>query len=117
MQLPFSGDDSQVQHICSRQLSMVICGTQESRWTAFAFTDDDEAVDEDFNREQAESSVIDRMILPNVIDTDRSILDVRKYFLRATQSRMTRIAVEWEHLIHTMEEGLNQMVCLSQEIH
>jgi hypothetical protein len=96
--------------------SVVICGSDESRWTAYAFVDtefdgvsiDDEEVED--SDECNEDPIASDRKGPEV-DADKPIWDPREYFLRIIHLRMKRqILEEWRYIVGKVERGVKERV-------
>lgn len=91
--------------------SFVICGTHESRWTAYAFDntefDGEELYDKIF---PCEGVHVDPIMSDDYMDAERPIWNAREYFLHVVESRMHKAAVEWEALLRPVEGRIREYV-------
>lgn len=91
--------------------SLVIWGTDNHRWAAYAFADtdfDDEAlVDKIFPDEGFQ--------LDPISETEAKfpIWDPREYFLKVFELRIAQVLEEWEGLVRPVERSIHGYVCES----
>ncbi|KAF2185082.1 hypothetical protein K469DRAFT_665938 [Zopfia rhizophila CBS 207.26] len=103
----------QADGIHESHISLVICGTHNSRWVGYAFdTDlDDEEVGED---EDPDPELNEDPAAWNggkyVIDANIPIWDPREYFLAIAETRMCQILKEWRNLVRALEQSINAYV-------
>lgn len=92
------------------QFSLVICGSHEARWVAYAF--DDTEVDEEDLCDRI--SVCDGFhpdpILDDETDADCPIWNPREYFLRTLANRITRGTNSWDALVRAIDRSIGEYV-------
>jgi hypothetical protein len=86
------------------QVSMIIYGSDHTRWTAYAFVDiefDGEILDEKYNyfSYEGETTFIEDPIVDEGSDANLPIWDPRAYYLKVFKARITQICREWQNLI------------------
>lgn len=121
------GQDNDTFGIHEAQVSIVVHGTDQTRWVTYAFSDtefqnlyhyDDEEDDDDDNDEEDQEGhmgVKPDPILSDQgsdVDAGTSINDPREYFLTAVDSRMKQILGEWTRLVRRIEKNFEQHVWL-----
>lgn len=94
--------------------SLVICGSNESRWVAYALDNtelySDELYDRIFPCEGFHPDPIGSCLNNNEIDADCPIWNPREYFLLAVANRITRAADEWDALLWDIERKIKEYV-------
>lgn len=106
-------DQEQVQYgMYERQISFVVCGSDNKRWAGYAFVDT--AFDD---KDPEDDSVSDDGIYPDPIslygevDTNLPIRHARQYFLLIVKLRMAQVRNHWRYLVRYVERRINQYVC------
>jgi hypothetical protein len=98
--------------IYKAQISLVISGSDDRRWVAYAFVDTDFdskelGNNEDFSYEGVQE---DPIASDDKIDANRPIWSPREYFLMIVETRMDQVRTEWESLVRTVERSINGYV-------
>jgi hypothetical protein len=109
------------------QLSCVVHGFDEWHWIVYAFEDtrhgyypedeDDEVIDR-----QLDSSIItfgedDEDPILHLLDSGKKpIWRPRQYFLKAFEIQVRKFWVEWNALVHKLEDDRSEYVCLLSSI-
>ncbi|KAF2812414.1 uncharacterized protein BDZ99DRAFT_461120 [Mytilinidion resinicola] len=92
--------------ISKSRFSLVICGSDNRRWIAYAFVDrdldDEEMEEEDCSYEGFQED-------PIICNTDANLplWDLRDYFLRTLEERGKNVLEEWENLASAVESRIN----------
>lgn len=100
------------------QISVVICGSDHSRYIVYAF--DDTEVNEDFgDKVSSLGGIMEDPLFRNndnnvVLDASFPIWDPREYFLTVFNSRADQVSKKWEDLILRIEHSIKRDidVCL-----
>ncbi|KAF2092666.1 hypothetical protein NA57DRAFT_62192 [Rhizodiscina lignyota] len=97
------------------QFSFTICGTDNSRWIAYAF--DDTKVD-DTDLRHGLSLTSDGVDIPcdptawnefnDCLESNQPIWNPREYFLTIMNSRITQVLKEWEDIMARVERSLRE---------
>jgi hypothetical protein len=101
------------------RFSVVICGSQEGRWTAYAF-DDTEFDGEDLyekmmgNCQPFHADPIASCIWGDDVNADIPIWNPREYFLIVVANRIARAANDWESLVGPVERSIREYVSLKK---
>ena len=109
--------------ILEAHFSFVICGSDNLRWTAYAFSDEDEE-EEDEEEEEEEEEEDDELgvegipesrfagdpIASDGLDADIPIWNVKEYFIKVVKNRMNRVLRWWEYLVQGIEPSIKQRV-------
>jgi hypothetical protein len=103
--------DSGLGLICGihqAQISVTICGTDNSRWTAFCFEDrhfdEDGELGDDEHTEIHQSDQVAR----GAFGAENTIWDPREYFIRVLLIRMRQVHREWLNLVRFVESGIKE---------
>jgi hypothetical protein len=90
------------------QISVTICGTDNSHWIAYCF--EDRHFDEDGELGQDEHTSIHQsdQIAGGEFGAEDTIWDPREYFLRVLLIRMRQVHKEWEELVRKIESGIKE---------
>jgi hypothetical protein len=101
--------DSGLEGICGvhqAQISVTICGTDNSRWTAYCF--EDRHFDEDGELGDDEQTEIHQsdQIARGAFGAEDTIWDPREYFIRVLLVRMRQVHREWLNLVRFVESGI-----------
>jgi hypothetical protein len=100
-------EPKKVWGIQEAQFSLVVAGSDNSRWVGYAFVDAEidgilaESFDEDMDHDQ---------IAAGELQANKPIWMPRDYFLRVFQIRVEYVRKQWEYLIYKMERSVNQYV-------
>ena len=142
--LSFLGISCRINHIhgtygiYEAQISFVICGSDYTRWTGYAFVDtgfnkyccsdedsaeegggdEDEGDDENEEEEEEEEENLneDPIAFDGVgqkVGVTGPIFNPRYYFLYIVDSRMKQVLQEWTYLVRTAENSFDRYVCPS----
>ncbi|KAF2266352.1 hypothetical protein CC78DRAFT_578389 [Lojkania enalia] len=90
-------------YIHETQFSLAICGSDHSRWTAYAFNDDfedDGSVVEPFSYEKFEE---DPIIGSGKADANKPLGDPREYFLAVMEHRMGHVIRKYKNVVRPVE--------------
>jgi hypothetical protein len=97
--------------------SFVICGSDNLRWTAYAFSDEDEEDEEEEEEEEDELGAegipgggFNRDPISDGLDADIPIWNVKEYFIKVVKNRMNRVLRRWEYLVRGIETIIKQRV-------
>lgn len=98
------------------QSSLVICGSDETQWTAYAFSDHyfdtEDLLDEVFSYQGVQEDPIawNTELDGIMVDANSPIWNPREYFLRILEIRIAHVRQEWTYLIRQVERYINQHV-------
>jgi len=106
------GQDPYILH--EGQVSFVVCGTDNRRWTGYF------VVDNEFNRDLDNDPETELQNFPDPIisykeivgDPDRPIYDCREYFLTALDIQLVMVTHEYERVIKMLEPCIRKTVRL-----
>lgn len=96
-------------------ISLVVCGSDHTRWVCYAFLDtrfkniDDNEDEQDINETNEDPIASDSDGDP--INADTPIWDPREYFLRNVDFRMRQVHREWNYLVRQFERRVEHYVC------
>ncbi|KAF2493443.1 kinase-like protein [Lophium mytilinum] len=93
--------------IYKSRFSLMICGSDNQRWIAYAFEDrdsEDEAIEED---DCSYEVIQEDSIIADGTDANLPIWDPREYFLLTVERRGKNILEKWETLISAVESRIN----------
>lgn len=113
LNIPLPKSQGQGRHgIYEAQISFVICGSDHSRWAAYAFDDtyydSNNLGDEDF----AHGGLCEDLIASDgELDASFPIGDPREYFLTIFEIRIDRVRREWMLLVRSVERSIKEYVC------
>lgn len=114
------------------QFSLVICGSDNRRWIAYAFDDTDPEIEdlptenlspeglhdpeaeEDLQAEQPNCDPIRDVPDPQGLDPNHALWDPREYFLFGIEIGIAKPLDKWERLVRCLERGIKQYVYLSE---
>ncbi|KAF2034766.1 hypothetical protein EK21DRAFT_56144 [Setomelanomma holmii] len=101
-------EDEGVLGIHQAQISITICGTDNSRWIAYCF--EDRYFDEDAELGQDEHTLIHQsdQIANGEFGAENIIWDSREYYLRVFLIRMRQVQREWIRLVDVIESGIKK---------
>jgi hypothetical protein len=87
------------------QISVTLCGTDNSRWVAYCFED---GYFEDAGVAEGEQTVIHQedRIARGVFGAEDTIWDPREYYFRVLLIRMRQVQKEWVELVRLIELGI-----------
>jgi hypothetical protein len=90
------------------QISVTLCGTDNSRWIAYCF--EDRHFDEDAELGPDEHTDIHQsdQIANGEFGAEDTIWDSREYFLRVLFVRMHQVHKEWGELLRAIESGIKE---------
>jgi len=94
--------DSKKYSVYSARFSLVICGSDQRRWTAFAFFDGNAPanteIDDDEGSKESDNGEVDRIASPSEadqtlvpLDSNLSICEPREYFLLAVSNQSAAV--------------------------
>jgi len=86
--------------------SVIICGIDDRRWTAYAFDDTLFNVEEFLEMEDDTEGILWDPISSSDFMAGRPIWNPREYFLKVLESRLGRAAASWESLIRSVERSI-----------
>jgi hypothetical protein len=96
--------------VLESHFSFVLCGSDNTRWTGYAFADtefDEEELDEDGF--PSGGFHLDPIAL-NGLDANMPIRDARQYFLFVVKMRMGQVLKEWENLARVVDLSVERYV-------
>jgi len=103
-------------------ISLVVTGTDHFRWTGYAFANTgvgDSVFDEDdeYDVTEEEYEVPEVDYFPSdgqgeVLLTDTTIQDPRRYWLRVVGLRLSIILKEWDYIVHKTEDSVRDWVSI-----
>lgn len=112
------------------QFSFAICGSDNRRWTAYAFDDTDydsedlisenlspdglydpDASDDEQQANPPNWDPIREESDPTKFDAEQWIWDPREYFLVGMEVRVVKTLRTWKYLVQSLERGIEQYVC------
>jgi hypothetical protein len=90
------------------QISVTLCGTDNSRWIAYCF--EDRHFDEDAALGEDEHTTVHQsdQIANGEFGAEDTIWDPREYFLRVLLIRMRQVYKEWGELTRAIESGIKE---------
>ncbi|KAF2812708.1 uncharacterized protein BDZ99DRAFT_518523 [Mytilinidion resinicola] len=86
--------------IYKSRFSLVICGSNDRRWTGYAFVDRDTEGEEELSYKGSEQEPI--IGFP----TDVPVWDPREYFLISLERQTAKVLNEWENVVCTVERRI-----------
>lgn len=95
------------------QISVVLCGSDDARWVAYAF------VDTDFSgvptEEYEDNPELNEDLIASDgkgvgVDASTPIWNAREYFLRIVDLRMRQILEEWRYIVRMVERSVRERV-------
>jgi hypothetical protein len=99
------------------QFSLLICGTDHTRWTAYAFIDPHLDADPEETGYDGEDDVAVDPIANDkerqIIDANRPIWDPREYYLKIVDMRTTRVLNEWTRIVRKVKSAQVCTPCFS----
>jgi hypothetical protein len=114
--------------IRAAQVSLVICGSDNRRWIAYAFDDTDSEIEDlptenlspeglhdpeaedDVQVEQLNYDPIRDVPDPKGLDPTHALWDPREYFLFGIETGIAKPLDKWERLVRFLERGIKQYV-------
>lgn len=93
--------------LCEAQFSLVICGWNNRRITAYAFDDidfDSNSFEEDLGEENLDLHG-DPIASEAIVDANNPIWDPRLYFLTIFELRIARVQKEWERVVQAVSSS------------
>lgn len=106
--------------IYEAQTSLVICGSDEQQWTAYAFTDcyfnAESPLDQEFSYDEMQEDPIAWTCefdgaFATVVDANKPIWNPREYFLTILENQLARVVNEWEYVVRQLQRSVKQFVC------
>ena len=114
MNIAPTGEQAGYTHgIHEAQISLAICGSDDSRWVAYAFVDTEFAGvsrDEYEDNFEINEDPIASDSRGREVEADSPIWDPREYFLRIVDIRMKQVLGEWTYLIRVVERSVKGYV-------
>jgi hypothetical protein len=102
--------------IMKSQFSLVVSGSDDRHWVAYAFVDrlfdEDEHLDIDYPYSGFHEDPIASDLGHDMIDANLPIWDPRSYFLVIFESRITKVVKDWYDLSHTISKSVDTYVSL-----
>lgn len=100
------------------QISVVLCGTTERRYTVYSFEDND--VDEDREMgddEFSEDGVqVDQVVKGDIVDANLPLWNPREYFMVVLFERVKQVNLEWANVVQIIESAFNNF-CANRGSH
>jgi hypothetical protein len=100
--------------IYESQFSLLICGTDHTRWTAYVFADSHQDVDPGGTECDDDDDVAVGPIANDkerqAINADCPIWDPREYYLRILDLRIKRVLDEWTLIIQKLKSAIETQV-------
>lgn len=108
---PFFGEETPVLE--QAQISVVLCGTSERRYTVYCFEDNDldedrEMGDDEFSEEGVQVDQVVKGDTENVVDANLPMWNPREYFLVILFERVKQINVEWAQIVQIIDTAFNK---------
>jgi hypothetical protein len=103
--------------ICEAQTSLVVCGSSEQQWTAYAFIDNyfnaESPLDQEFSYDEMQEDPIAWTCDFDgyFVDANKPIWNPREYFLTILENQMARVVKEWEYVVRQLQRSVKQFVC------
>lgn len=134
LHVPDAGDDY-IYGVFDAQITLVICGSDNFRWVAYAFDDtyfgnDAEDMengedDDDTSSETEGDNYLEAELDPyktfqgdpiaspsnDGLDANKPLWDPREYFLTICNFRMAVIRNEWQNIVRALERSIKGGVC------
>jgi hypothetical protein len=98
------------------RFSLVVCGSNDEQWTAYAFGDRDleeNPLDEDdfpYQKGQHEDPISSDSGFES-IDANKPIRDARTYWLVIFEARIAQVLKQWDVLVSILDDKINSYVC------
>lgn len=127
---PESGRGGRAYWIHKAQVSFVIHGSDDTRWTAYAFvdteskslcgkrieeqemgdtdTDDGQEADDDDDDGVNEDPIAHDRSSSDVVDADKPTWDPRMYFIMVFDHRSNRMAQEWKKIVKALDRAIKR---------
>ncbi|KAH4416864.1 hypothetical protein HBH92_059580 [Parastagonospora nodorum] len=94
------------------QISIVLCGTSETRYTVYCFEDSDHDDDREMGDDEfSENGFQADQIAKGEIDANRPIWNPREYILVTLLKRITQVAKEWARVVHVIDSTSARFAC------
>jgi hypothetical protein len=109
--LPSPLDEDQLE-IEQAQISVVLCGTSETRYTVYCFEDND--LDEDREMGDDEFSEVGfqaDQVAKCEIDANSPIWNPREYFLVTLLERIKQVGREWARIVQVVDSAFDGLSC------
>jgi hypothetical protein len=108
-------EDREAFYIHEAAISLVVCGSDNWRWVAYAFIDTNAISDNDNLSEEVESHGDFRgdpiASEPGLeVNANDPIWDPREYFLMILEIRIRQVLREWQYLVRRVECSIKQYV-------
>ncbi|KAH3986030.1 hypothetical protein HBI24_037400 [Parastagonospora nodorum] len=88
------------------QISVVLCGTSETRYTVYCFEDNDHDDDREMGDDEfSEDGFQADQIAKGEIDANRPIWNPREYILVTLLERITQVTKEWARVVHVIDSA------------
>lgn len=98
--------------ILEAHISFVICGSDDSRWVGYAFSDDEEE-EENLEDEVSSDDVVawDPIAWNSTVDANVPFWNPKEYFLKIIEVRMVKVLERWKDVVHVIEWNIKEGVC------
>jgi hypothetical protein len=108
--------------IFEAHFSLSIVGSDNQRWSAYSFADDEldadnleddevnAADEENSGEEEGNEGYYEDPIVPG--DSDHPIMDSREYFLKILDARTCQSLSEWTCIVHTLDRSIRDYASL-----
>ncbi|KAH4818761.1 hypothetical protein HBH61_036980 [Parastagonospora nodorum] len=94
------------------QISIVLCGTSETRYTVYCFEDNDHDDDREMGDDEfSEDGFQADQIAKGEIDANQPIWNPREYILVTLLERITQVAKEWARVVHVIDSASARFAC------
>ncbi|KAF2175153.1 hypothetical protein K469DRAFT_611726 [Zopfia rhizophila CBS 207.26] len=80
-------------------ISFVVCGSDDSRWVAYAFEEDD-------RRDLCEGDYDDPIASNGALFANEPLRNPREYFLTILKVRMAQVLQEWQYVVRKLERSI-----------
>lgn len=105
--------------IYEAQVSLVICGSDEQQWIAYAFLDcyfnTEGPLDQEFSYDEIQEDPIAWTCefdgaFASLVDANNPIWNPREYFLAILENQMARVVKEWKYVVRQLQRSVKQFV-------
>jgi hypothetical protein len=100
--------DQKTFGIYEAQISIVLCGSANTRWVVYAFVDRYCEAEELVNELSSEGFHVDPIAGSEALDADLPVWNPREYFLIVVVFRLAQILREWQNVVRRLESSIKK---------
>jgi hypothetical protein len=100
--------DQKSYGIYEAHISIVICGSENTRWVAYAFVDRYCNTEELENELSSEGLHVDPIAGGEELDSDLPVWNPREYFLIIVELRLGQVLREWQNVVRRVERSIKK---------